>query len=275
MNQIIPSLSLHINCRILVYTMNILEVLILSVVEGLTEFLPISSTGHLILTSKLLGIAQTEFLKTFEISIQLGAICSVVFLYWKRVLENKQIIGKILVAFIPTAIVGLLFYPLIKNVFFVSTQIVVSALFIGGIILILFEKFVPQNAERHTLKEIPYKNSILIGLIQSISIIPGVSRAAATIIGGMTAGLDRKSAVEFSFLLAVPTMFAATALDLVSTAGNFTPNQYGNLVVGFILSFFVALATIKFFINYVEKNNFLIFGVYRIILGFLYWTFVG
>lgn len=252
--------------------MDILDVIILSVVEGITEFLPISSTGHLILTSRLLQIPQSEFLKTFEIAIQLGAICAVVFLYWKKFLTDWNLNFKILVAFVPTALVGFFLYPFIKSYLLESSVITLASLFLGGILLIFFEKFF-STKNKTDLKKLSYKDSFLIGVVQSFSIVPGVSRAAATIIGGSFVGLNRVTATEFSFFLAVPTMFAATGFDLIKTAGNFSGSEYLNLVVGFILSFFIAIFSIKFLIAYVKKNSFVGFGVYRIILSVLYYLF--
>lgn len=253
--------------------MDLLNTIILSTLEGITEFLPISSTGHLILASRLLQIPQSEFLKTFEISIQLGAIFAVLFLYWRKLLTRTDLVKKVLVAFLPTAVIGFFLYPIIKSVFFENELIIVTSLFLGGIFLIFFEKgFVTNN--RMDLKNLSYKNSLIIGLVQSISVIPGISRAAATIVGGMFTGLNRVSATEFSFLLAVPTMFAATGFDLIKTAGNFRGYDYLNLGVGFVLSFFVAVLSIKFLIKYVAKNDFVGFGIYRIILSILYYLFV-
>lgn len=253
--------------------MELIHTVILSIVEGITEFLPISSTGHLILTSRLLQIPQTEFLKTFEIAIQLGAICAVVFLYWKKFVTRTDLIKRIFVAFLPTAFVGFFLYPFIKAFLLESPSLTLLSLFLGGIFLIFYEKFLPK-AETKTLDRLTYKNSFLIGIAQSVSVIPGVSRAAATIVGGSFAGLSRVSATEFSFLLAVPTMVGATGLDLIKTAGNFSSSEYLNLLVGFVLSFLVAIFAIKFLLNFVKNNSFAIFGVYRIVLSILYFLFV-
>ena len=182
--------------------MNLVHVFILSLVEGITEFLPISSTGHLILASKLLGIMESNFTKTFQISIQLGAIMAVVFLYFKKFTQSLDLYKKLLVAFIPTAIVGFFLYPFIKGYLLGSSQVVVWSLFLGGIAIILFEKYHKPIKPR----VLTTKHYFLIGVFQSFSVIPGVSRAAATIIGGLLTGLNRETATEFSFLLAVPTM---------------------------------------------------------------------
>ncbi len=264
--------------------MDFIQAIILSVVEGLTEFLPISSTGHLILASNILKIPQTEFIKSFEIIIQLGAILAVVFLYWKKVITNTRLWPKLAVAFLPTGVIGLLFYKLIKGFLLGNQSIVLLALFIGGILLIILEKVYKQSLRSNDLKEqehhisnvdqISGKQAFLIGLCQSVSIIPGVSRAAATIIGGMFLGLKRTTAVEFSFLLAIPTMAAATGLDLIESNFSFTTNEYTLLAVGLAGSFITALFAVKFLLKFVQTHTFIPFGIYRIILSLLFWIFV-
>lgn len=235
--------------------MDIIQAIILSIVEGLTEFLPISSTGHLVLTSNLLNIPQTEFVKSFEVIIQLGAILAVVFLYWKTLLNNKKIWPKIIIAFIPTAIVGFTLYRLIKDVLLGNPLITLWALFLGGIVLIIFEiLFKEKDHHIEKLESISNKNAFLIGVAQSVSIVPGVSRAGATIVGGLLTGLKRKTAVEFSFLLAVPTMFAATLLDLKESALNFSSQEFLALGVGFIGAFITAILAIKFLITALSKS---------------------
>ena len=255
--------------------MNLLHVLILSVVEGFTEFLPISSTGHLILASKLLGIAETDFVKTFEIVIQLGAILAVVVLYFKKFISSFNLIKKLIVAFIPTAIVGITFYPLIKEVLLGSSVVTLNALFWGGLALIGIEWFLRRKKiETRSESEITYRQSLLIGTFQSLSVIPGVSRAAATIIGGLLTGLSRKTATEFSFLLAVPTMIAASALDIYKSREVILSGNLSMLLVGTRLSFIFAMIAVKFLIGYVKKHDFTVFGVYRIVLAILFFLFV-
>ena len=248
--------------------MNFLHVLVLSIVEGITEFLPVSSTGHLILTSKILGIETTDFLKTFEIAIQLGAIMAVVVLYFKRFLTDFDLYKKLLIAFIPTAIVGFVLYPFIKGFLLGSFSITLISLFLGGLILVFFNK---ENVKG---KEIGFKEAFLIGAFQSVSVIPGVSRAAATIIGGLLVGLNRRKATEFSFLLAVPTMLAATGYDIYKSSSILNSQNLPSLAMGFALSFVFALLAVKLLIGYVEKHDFKVFGVYRIALSILYWVFV-
>lgn len=255
--------------------MDILHAIILSVVEGITEFLPISSTGHMILAADIFRIPQTEFLKSFEIIIQTGAILAVVMLYIKILLTNRAILTKLLAAFIPTGIVGFVLYKFIKIYLLGNIAVVLWSLFIGGIILIVWEKYYQrQKTHGQKIEELSYKKAFAIGLFQSLSVIPGVSRAGATIVGSMTMGLNRKSAVEFSFLLAVPTMIAATGLDLVKSNFHFSNAEWGILAVGFIGAFVTALLTVKYFLRFVEHHTFVPFGIYRIVLAVLFWVLV-
>lgn len=268
--------------------MTIIHGLILGIIEGLTEFLPISSTAHLILAADWLRIPFSEFLKTFEISIQLGAILAVVVLYWKKIWSSWGLIGRIGAAFIPTAIIGLTFYRIVKNYLMDNNYIIAGALLLGGVILILFEKYysrkntsITQSAgEAGTeLQSISYKQALSVGLFQSLAIIPGVSRAAATIIGGLGLGLKRRLIVEFSFLLAIPTMVAATGLDLYKSRAALDNLGGQNLTVwliGFLTAFITAIIGVRFFLKFIQKNNFSAFGWYRIILGLivLLWLFL-
>lgn len=254
--------------------MNFFQILILSVVEGITEFLPVSSTGHLILTSKLLKIPQSDFLTSFEIIIQLGAIAAVIFLYAKEIILQKSLWNKLLVSFLPAAIIGLSLYKLIKGFLLTTPIIPVVSLIIGGIILILFEKIVKIEDKENDFVSLNYKDALVIGILQVFSIIPGVSRSAATIIGGMIVGLNKKRAAEYSFLLAIPTIGAASALDLVKSNLNFTLQEFMFLIYGLFFSFISAIIGIKFLIKFVEKNSFIKFGIYRIIVGVLFFLFV-
>lgn len=253
----------------------------MGIVEGLTEFLPISSTAHLIFTGELLRIPASDFLRSFEISIQLGAILSVVILYWKRVFSNLNIIWKLAAAFIPTSIIGLVFYKLVKGFLMENNLVIAISLVLGGIIIILFEnwyakKNISEVAVDADLNAITYKQAITLGVVQALAIIPGVSRAGATIIGGLAQGIKRKTIVEFSFLLAIPTMIAATALDLYKNPTVFTGNDLTLWIIGFVVSFITAIIGVKFLIKYVQKNNFKVFGWYRIVLGIavLAWIFL-
>ncbi len=255
--------------------MDFLHVIILAAVEGVTEFLPISSTGHLILVSHALGITDTEFVKSFEIIIQLGAILAVVALYFKTLLFKRQYWPKLFLAFLPTAIVGFTLYPLIKHVLLDNPIFTLLSLFLGGIALIVIEKTYKEK-DQHVgdVAHITQRQAVMIGCFQSVSVIPGVSRAAATIIGGMLSGVKRETSVEFSFLLAVPTMLAASGLDLIKSHASFTSSQYQLLAVGFIGAFLFALVSVKYFIKFIKNHNFIPFGIYRIILSILYFLII-
>lgn len=254
--------------------MTFIDSIVLGLVEGITEFLPISSTGHLILFGKILNISEGEFLKSFNIAIQFGAILSVVYLFPKRFFKEFETFKKIAIAFIPTAILGLIFYSLIKKYLLDNTTVVIMALFIGGILFIILEKFLAKKevvAIDGGVEAMTYKQSFFVGLYQSIAMIPGVSRSAATIFGGMLMGISRRTIVEFSFLLAVPTMLAATVLDVYKNFETFANAQMSLLAVGFVVSFITAIFAIKFLLRYVQKNNFIAFGIYRIIVAILFW----
>lgn len=254
--------------------MSIFNAFFLGIVEGITEFLPVSSTGHLILTSRLLGIPQMDFVKTFEIAIQLGAILSVVVLYRNKFLAGSDVMKKVCAAFLPTAVIGFLFYKIIKRLLG-NSRVVIWALLLGGIFLILFELFHREKEKMQDSAEpISYKQAVIIGLFQSIAVIPGVSRSAATIIGGLMMGLRRDIIVEFSFLLAVPTMLAATLLDLYKSAGLFSKDQFVFLGIGFATSFVAAIFAVKFLISFIKKHSFISFGVYRILIALLFWFIV-
>jgi len=255
--------------------MDYLQAVILSIVEGLTEFLPVSSTGHLVLASRILNIPQTDFVKSFEIIIQLGSIGAVIFLYWNTITRNNKIWKKIIIAFIPTAVIGFTLYKIVKDVLLGNPIITLYALFIGGVVLILLEKIYKEK-DHHVsdIEKVSSKNAFLIGVCQSFSIIPGVSRAAATIIPALFLGTKRKTAVEFSFLLAIPTMLAATFLDLVKSKFSFTLSEYSILITGLIGSFIVAVFAVKFLLNFIKKHTFIPFGIYRIILAIIFWLFI-
>lgn len=251
--------------------MNFFSVLILGVVEGISEFLPVSSTAHLILTADLLKLEQSDFLKSFEIAIQLGAILSVVVLYGRRLLVDSKVFKLLVAAFIPTAVTGFVLYKVIKNVLFDSTMTILWALLLGGIFLIIFELAHREKADSlDDISSISYGQAFMIGCFQSIAVVPGVSRAAATIMGGLILGLRRKTIVEFSFLLAVPTMGAAVALDLFKSRGALASGEFSFLVVGFLVSFIVALLSIKFLLGFIKKHNFIPFGIYRVVLALLF-----
>lgn len=249
--------------------MTYFHAILLSIIEGITEFLPISSTGHMILGSTLLDIAQTDFVKSFEVIIQLGAILAVLMLYWKKLLRNRDTLIKVAIAFMPTAIVGLTLYKYIKTVLLGNPWIVVWSLGLGGLLLIFLEKF-----HKEKQNNMSYADAFIIGCAQSLSIIPGVSRSAATIIGALLLRIKRDQAVEFSFLLAIPTMAAATGLDVFKNSANFTGNQYELLAIGFIGAFFTALLTVKWFVMFVKTHSFVSFGLYRIAVAIAFYFFI-
>lgn len=252
--------------------MQIIHAIILGIVEGLTEFLPVSSTGHLILAGRALGLPDTEFLKSFEIAIQLGAILAVVCLYHRRLLAGPAVWLRVGAAFLPTAVIGLLLYKVIKRHLLGNADVVAWSLFLGGVLFILFERWHRERPDdTDDLVRLPVWKCALIGLFQSLSVVPGVSRAGATILGGLGLGIRRSVIVEFSFLLAVPTMAAATGLDLLKSSHAFNGSELGLLAVGMLVSFVVAIAAIRFFIGYVQRHSFTAFGVYRIAVALVYW----
>ncbi len=247
---------------------------ILGAIEGITEFLPISSTGHLILTAHMLSITNSAFLKSFEIIIQLGAILAVIALYPKRLFVERIVMLRVLFAFIPTAIFGLLAYRFIKSYLLDNVVLVVAMLFIGGVFIIFFEKLFKQKAGK-SIEELTIKEAMIIGLMQCIAFIPGVSRSGATIFGGNWLGLSRGAAVEFSFLLAVPTMGAATVLDVLKNYETLLHGEHlAILSIGFITAFATAFLAIKFLIRYISNHDFQIFGYYRILVALLLFIFL-
>jgi undecaprenyl-diphosphatase len=242
--------------------------LILGIVEGLTEFLPVSSTAHLILVSHVRHLAETEFLKSFQIIIQLGAILSVVVLYWSK-FWNWEIFKKLVVAFIPTGIIGLTVYKALKSYLLGNITVILCALLLGGIALLIFERFKQHSEAEADFSQITYGKALLIGLFQAIAIIPGVSRSAATIVGGSLIGISKRTIVEFSFMLAVPTMLAASALELLKNHSALSQGESA-LAIGFIVSFVMAIVAIKSFLGFIKNRNFTAFGWYRIALAVLY-----
>jgi len=247
--------------------MSYFEAILLAIVEGLTEFLPVSSTGHMVLTSSVLGIAENEFVKMFTVAIQFGAILSVLVLYWKRFFQSISFYTKLFIAFLPAAVIGFLFNDYIDMI--LENPIVVAiSLLLGGIVLLFVDNWFAEN-ETNGITEISNKNAWMIGVFQVISMIPGVSRSAATIIGGLSQKLTRKAAAEFSFFLAVPTMFAATVYKMLKYQMNvgFNTSDIGVLAIGNIAAFIVAIIAIKGFIGFLTKYGFKMFGWYRIALG--------
>ncbi len=255
--------------------MSLLTALLLGIVEGITEFLPISSTGHLILTQHLLQIEQTDMIKSFDITIQLGAILAVVILYRKWLLSSKRMWLSVLWAFIPTGVIGLVAHTAVKTYLLGNTQVVVWSLFLGGIAIILFEKlYAERQATIHSIRAMPLTTAASIGLCQALSLVPGISRSAATIIGGMMLGVERKTAVDFAFLLAIPTMAAATGFDLIRSLDAWSADDAGALLVGFVTSFLVATIVIRWLLQFVRTNTFIPFGIYRIIAAAAFFVLV-
>lgn len=250
--------------------MNIGQTIILAIIEGITEFLPVSSTGHMILASSFMGIASDPFVKLFTIAIQLGAILSVVVLYFKRFFRTFNFYLKLLVAFIPAAVLGLLFSKKIDKLL-ESPLVVAYSLVIGGVILLFVDKWF-NNPTIHEEEEISYFTAFKIGFFQCLAMIPGTSRSGASIVGGMYLKLSRKAAAEFSFFLAVPTMFAATGkklFDFYKEGNTISHDEMNLLVIGNVIAFVVALLAIKTFIGYLEKHGFRLFGFYRIVAGLI------
>jgi undecaprenyl-diphosphatase len=244
--------------------MSYFHILILSFVEGLTEFLPVSSTGHLILTNYFLGLESTEFSKAFDVIIQFGAIAAVLVIYKERFKFNLEFYKKLIIGFLPAAVIGFLGKKMVSDMM-ESTLVVAWALIIGGVIMIITDWIFSRKAEEN--QPINYKNSFLIGLSQCLALIPGVSRSAATIVSGQLVGLSKKDAAEFSFFLAVPTLTAATLYKLWKIKDIIHPEHVSHLLVGTILSFVFAIFAIRFFLTIVKNYGFKWFGVYRIVLG--------
>jgi undecaprenyl-diphosphatase len=242
-----------------------LEAFILAIVEGITEFLPISSTGHMILTEGILGMKSNDFIQAFIVNIQFGAILSVVVLYWKRFFQTLKFYYKLFVAFLPAAFFGLLLGDYI-DMLLESVYVVAVMLILGGIILLFIDDWFNKPSEN---QEITYAKALKIGFFQVIAMIPGVSRSAATIIGGMTQKLTRKTAAEFSFFLAVPTMLAASGYKLFDNYKSINAENIDMLIFGNVVAFVVALIAIRSFISFLTKHGFKLFGWYRIIVGAL------
>lgn len=249
--------------------MDIFQAIIIGIIEGFTEFLPISSTGHMIVASEFMGIPQDALTKAYEVIIQFAAILAVMLVYRDKIsLKKIALWQKLILAFLPLAVVGFIFKDIIKSLFTVDT---VAIMFIvGGIIFLLVEKFyVAREDHINDVEAVSYKQAFLVGVAQIFSLIPGTSRAGATIIGGMLVKMDRKTSAEFSFLLAIPVMGAVTAYDLLKHYGDFADANWGAFIIGFITAFIVAYATIKLFLVFLQRFTFVSFGIYRIIFGVL------
>jgi undecaprenyl-diphosphatase len=250
--------------------MILLHSLILGLVEGFTEFLPISSTGHMVLVSHFLNIPESVTLSTFEIVVQVGAIGAVIVLYFKKLFET-EIIKKLIIAFIPTGIIGLLVFPHIK-VWLQSSLLVAFTMLIGGILILVIENWYEKKLDNSEIKEtknITYYQAFLLGIYQAIAVIPGISRSGAMIVGGLTMKLPRKILTEFTFLLAVPTMIIATLYTIYKKHSELAFDSLTPIIFGTIISFVVALIVVRYFLNYIRSHSFKIFGWYRIIFGII------
>lgn len=251
---------------------NIVHAIILGIVEGITEFLPISSTAHLLLSEHALGITKSTFSTSFIIGIQLGAILSVIVFSFKKFGFYIKHWFTYFLAVLPTGIVGLLLYPIIKEVFLTTLVIIPITLFIGGVCMLLIEK--RKKTDEISIESISYKQALLLGLFQSLAVIPGVSRSAAVIMGGRLLSISRIAIVEFSFILAIPTMIASTGYDFLKTGMSFTTHEYVLLVIGALSAFITALLVIQVFLTYIRKADFSIFAWYRIILAIIIFVFL-
>lgn len=251
--------------------MTLIHTIILGVVEGITEFLPISSTAHLQITHSLLQIPTTEFVKSFEIAIQLGAILAVLLLYSKKILSSFAYFKNIMIAFVPTAIIGFALYKIIKSFLLGNIWLAAIMLVLGGIIIIVYERKQKGNTDEaiseRKIENLSTKELLIVGLAQALAVVPGVSRSGAVIIGGRMLGLPKILITEFSFLLAIPTMFAATAYDLLKSGFAFTGSEWGSIGIGFVVAFVTALVVVKWLLSYVRNHSFEVFGWYRIAFG--------
>ena len=253
--------------------MSIPEAIVLAIIEGLTEFLPVSSTGHMIIGSSVMGISSHSFVKTYTVAIQLGAIMSVVVLYWKRFWQSWTFYFVLALGFLPAAVAGFLFNDTIDQLL-ERVDVVGWMLIAGGLVLLFIDRLFSRSSTEG-LVEVSYNQSWKIGLFQCIALVPGVSRSAATIIGGLTQGLTKKTAAEFSFFLAVPTMLAATGYKLLKfylEGNSFGKNEISLLLIGNVVAFAVAMAAIKYFIGFLTRHGFKVFGYYRIALGVILLT---
>lgn len=253
--------------------MTSIHAVILGIVEGITEYLPISSTAHLIITSKILNLPQTEFQKFFEVFIQSGAIFAVVYLYLQYIISHKEVIRKVIISFIPTAIIGFFLYRIIKNVFFQSYYLMIFSLMVVGGLFIVVELLIKNKTIvlKKTIVNLSVTEALIIGLNQSLAVIPGVSRAGIVLLAMMIMGYRRDEAAEYSFLLAVPTILGAALFDLIKT--DFTVISSGNhlpmLIIGIVVSFITAYFAVKWLVHYLKYNSLILFGIYRVVLAII------
>ncbi len=253
--------------------MTIIHAIILGIVEGVTEFLPISSTAHLDITRALMGIASSDFLKTFEIGIQAGAILAVLVLYGKKLFSSKRYFWNIALAFAPTAVIGFIMYALIKSVLMGNVILAATMLFVGGVAIIIFERINKKKGGadevNRTVESLTPKELIILGITQALAVVPGVSRSGAVIIAGRILGIPKLTITEFSFVLAIPTILAATTYDLYKTGFSLTSHEWLLFAVGFLVSMGIAFVVIRWLLSYISRHNFALFGWYRVIFSFI------
>lgn len=255
--------------------MTYFDAVLLAIVEGATEFLPISSTGHMILVSHWLGIGQDAFVQLFQVAVQAGAVAAVLHRWGPRLLRDRGLLGRVIVAFLPMALAGFTLYPIVKG-FLGNPMIVIWALGIGGVVMIVLERFINEPATDGDIQEeITYPRALLVGVAQVLALIPGVSRSATTVCAGLVMGMSRRTIVEFSFLLAVPTLGAATVLDVLKHASLFTGRTIGLLAVGCIVAYFIARITMTWLIAFVQRHDFTWFGAYRIGVALIAWFLIS
>jgi len=252
-----------------------LSALFLGIIEGLTEFLPISSTAHLIIANRLLGLPQNEYWKFFEIFIQAGAILAVVTVYFQELFNHKQNL-KLLFSFLPTAVVGLLLYNVIKNVFFNSLILIAFSLIIFGLLFLVIEWLIKNKriVLKHKLEKLTIKQALFIGVMQSLAVVPGVSRSGAALVGSLLLGYDRRQGAQYSFLLAVPTILLAAIFDLLKTDFRVVSSNFGLTLIGLVSAYISALFVIRWFMKFLENNSLIIFGFYRLVVGILLLLFL-
>lgn len=252
--------------------MNIFHAFVLGIIEGFTEFIPVSSTGHLIVASHILRIPQTPFVTSFEIIIQLGALCAVIPFFIRTILRDRPSLYKIIIAFAPTAIVGFLLYKKIKALFD-NPIVVIASLFIGGVLLIVLERYIARRAKKESVlisREISFWESFYLGIFQTLAFIPGVSRSGATIAGGLLLNVERAVLVEFTFLLAVPTIAAASGLDILKSSLTWSLEEIVLLVVGFVTAFICGYISMRWLLRYISHHTFIVFGIYRIVAALVF-----
>lgn len=259
--------------------MNFLHVILLSLIEGVTEFLPISSTAHLGIVSHILGIVQTDFVKSFEIGIQFGAILAVVVVYYKKIITSRAVLSRIIVGFIPTGIIGFILYHVVKKFLIGNNWVASIALLVGGFLMLLIERKTSSLSPDSTLtvvgiESLSYIDMIKIGIIQSFAVIPGVSRSGAIIVGGMFMNISRTVIVETAFLLAIPTMAAAVGYDLLKTGSRFSTHEWSMMFLGFVITFLISLVVVHWLLRYIRTKTFQVFAWYRIIIGVLLLIFL-